>query len=175
MTLPELYAWAAERSTLIFAGACALPLVGTAAAWVGKKGKSDRDGRLIADALLVLSLLLVAAEVIGLVVADSAHGAGSREWLLEADALLLLAPIACLGLSLLGIRLVFPLGELASVKRLTSLGAFLAALAAAVWLLGRFRWGVLFYAHFVWLLALSAIAVLVMWSLWRKAAGAPTR
>lgn len=172
MTLPELYAWAAERSTIVFAAACAIPLIGTLLAWIGKQGKSDKDGRLIADALLVLSLLLVGAEVVGLLVADSAHT--NREWLFTADLLLLLAPIACLGLSLLGIRLVFPLGELTSVKRLSSLGAFLAAVLAAVWLLGKFRWGVLFYAHFVWLLVLAGIAVLVMWGLWRKATGRVT-
>ena len=172
LTRPEIYAWAAERSVVLFAGACALPLLGTLGAWIGKGGKSDKDGRLIANLLLIASLLLVLLELVGLVLAHRSLGRGSdMGWILEADVLLLTAPMACLGLSLLGIRLVFPLGQLETVRRLTSLGLLAGALLLGVWLLGRFHWGVLFVAHITWLIGLGAVAVLVLWALWRRAVG----
>lgn len=170
LQLSQLYGWAAERSLLVFACACALPLLGTLAAWVGKGGKTDRDGRWIANLLLISSLLLVGFELVALVVAHATLDRGPQ-WIMEVDALLLVAPLAYLGLTLVGIRQVFPLGQLETIRRLTSLGLLAGGVLFLVWLAGRFFWGVVFVAHFAWLLVLFGVAALVLWHLWRRTVG----
>lgn len=171
----QLYGWAAARSALLFAIACALPLLGTLAAWIGKGGQTDRDGRMIANGLLVFSLGLMLFELLGLLVAHLTLERGGK-WIMEVDALLLAAPPACLALSLIGIRQVFPLGQLETIRRLSSFGMLALIVLFLLWLAGRFRWGVIFYAHFAWLLVMCGVAALVIWHLWRRTTGpAPVR
>lgn len=169
MTVDEMlrasYGWAdANAFWVLFAG-FAVPVVGTIAARIGKGGKTDADGRLIASAVMGLALLAVIAEVGCLFVARSALGAD----LTQANALLVVAPVVCLVGSVAGLRLVFPLSELGSVRTALDMGAFLLACAAVVWLASRFRWGVVFLGSIGQLVILLVLAGLVLRRMWRRA------
>jgi hypothetical protein len=172
MTLNDLllasYTWADRQATLIFAASLLLPVAGTLLAWIGKGGRTDRDGRFVASALVGFSFALVLFEAAAVFAARSALGAS----LLDANALLLAAPVICLAGSLLGIRAVFPLSELGSVRAMSDAAAFLAACAGALWLLSKFRgWGVLFLGSFVQLIVVGAVGLFFLWRLYRRAFG----
>jgi len=65
--------------------------------------------------------------------------------LLDINVLLLLAPLACVLVSVLGIRQVFPLSGLASVRTLGDVAGFAVACLVLLWVLSKFRgWGVVF-------------------------------
>lgn len=163
--LREAYGWAdANAFWVLFAG-LALPVAGTVAARIGKGGKTDADGRLIASAVMGVALLAVILEVACLFVARSALGAD----LTQANALLVLAPVVCLAGAVGGLRLVFPLSELGSVRTALDLGAFLLACAAVVWLASRFRWGVVFFGSVGQLVIMLVLAALVLRRMWRRA------
>lgn len=169
MTIAELlrdgYAWADANAFWVLFAALAVPVVGTIAARIGKGGKTDADGRLIASAVMALALLAVIAELACLFVARSALGAD----LTQANALLVLAPVLCLAGAVGGLRLVFPLSELGSVRTALDLGAFLLACAAVVWLASRFRWGVVFLGSVGQLVIMLVLAGLVLRRMWRRA------
>lgn len=169
MTIDEMlragYAWADANALWVLLGGVAIPVVGTIAARIGKGGKTDADGRLIASAVMGLALVAVIAEVGCLFVARSALGAD----LTQANALLVVAPVVCLIGSVVGLRLVFPLSELGSVRTALDMGAFLLACAAVVWLASRFRWGVVFFGSVGQLVILLVLAGLVLRRMWRRA------
>lgn len=176
MTLNELltdsYRWADANADLILLASVGIPLLGTVLASVGKGGKTDADGRFIASAVMATALLAVLGEVVFLFIARSQYGVG----LLDANALLLLAPVICLGGAILGIRQVFPLNELGSVRVAADMGLLLLILGGVLWLFSRFRgWGILFVGTFTQLLVVSAIALFFVWRLWRRVWGAQAR
>ncbi|HEY3445757.1 MAG TPA: hypothetical protein VGK67_05295 [Myxococcales bacterium] len=172
MTLADFfsasYAWADANAFFIMAVAVLLPLVGTALAWLGKGGRTDSDGKFIASAVMGAALVGVLVEVGAIFVARSVLGAS----LLSANLLLLLAPAVCLAGSVLGIRLVFPLSQLGSVKTATDLGLFLLACGGVLWVMSKFRgWSVLFFGSFLQLVVIGALALFVLWRLYRRAFG----
>ncbi|MDQ3264853.1 MAG: hypothetical protein M3Y59_14490 [Myxococcota bacterium] len=176
MTLNELltdsYRWADGNADLILLASVGVPLLGTLLASVGKGGKTDADGRFIASAVMASAICAVLAEVVFLFIARSQYGVG----LLEANPLLLIAPVLCLGGSIFGIRRVFPLNELGSVRVVADMGLLLLILAGVLWLFSRFRgWGILFVGTFTQLLLVSAIALFFVWRLWRRVWGAQSR
>jgi hypothetical protein len=169
MTLEQLfsaaYAWADHYSGALLIGSVAVPLAGTIAARIGKAGRTDADGRVIASVLVGGSILLAMLEACGLVIARSV-GAD----VLQAKLQLLLAPLICLSGSLLGIRLVFPLNQLGSVRTLFDVGAFALAGAGIVWFLSKFRgWGIVFFGSLLQLVAVATIVILLMRRLYRRA------
>lgn len=172
MTLAELlaqgYAWADANAALIFGAALAIPAVGTALAWIGKQGRTDKDGRVIASLVIGLAVVFAAAVLAGLGIALPTLGRS----LLQANVLLIAAPVACVVASLLGMSRVFPLRELASVRTLTDIAMFFAACAAAIWLLSKFRgWGVLFFGSLGQLLVIGVFAFVLLRRLFRRAFG----
>jgi len=170
--LTETYRWADGNSDLILLAGVLIPVLGTGLAHLGKGGKTDADGRFIASAVMAVSILAVLAEVVFLFIARSQYEAG----LFDANALLLLAPPLCLGGAIFGIRQVFPLNELGSVRVAADMGLLLLILGAVLWLFSRFRgWGILFVGTFTQLLVVSAIALFFVWRLWRRVWGGEQR
>jgi hypothetical protein len=168
--VPALYAWADAHGTEILAASLFLPVAGTVLARIGKGGRDDSDGRFIASSLVGLSIVLFMAEVLLLVLAGSVLGIG----LGEANVQLLLAPILCLAGSLIGVRLVFPLSELASVRTLMDVGVFMAACLLVLWFFSQFRgWGILFLGSVTELIVLLVLGGLLMRRLYRRAFGSP--
>lgn len=172
MTLADFfsasYAWADANALFILAVAILLPVAGTALAWLGKGGRTDSDGRLVASAVMGIALVGVLLELGAIFVARSVVGVS----LLSANLLLLLAPVVCLAGSVLGIRMVFPLSRLGSVKTATDLGLFLLACGGVLWAMSKFRgWSVMFFGSLAQLLVIGALALFVLWRLYRRAFG----
>ena len=172
MTLNELlfetYGWADRHAASILGLSLLLPALGTGLSWIGKGGKTDQDGRLIASAFIGVSLLAVTLEVFFLFLARTLHNASP----LDANVALLLAPIISLVGCVAGIRMVFPLSELGSVRTAADLGAFLLCCAAIAWFFSKFRgWSLIFFGSFTQLVVVLAIAVFFMRRLYRRAFG----
>ncbi|MCH9673155.1 MAG: hypothetical protein K0U93_17085 [Gammaproteobacteria bacterium] len=172
MTLRELlstsYTWLDENALWVLAAGVAIPVVGTVAAWIGKGGRTDRDGRWIASTLVGFGLLALMGEVIALLVARLAF----EQPIADANAYLLLAPVVCLVGCLLGIRSVFPLTELASFKTFTDIMFFVLACAAVLWFFSAFRgWGIVFLGGIGQLVIICALAFFVLRRLYRRVTG----
>lgn len=73
MTVDEffflVYAWSEVHAVEVFAAAIALPILGTAAAWLGRGGKTDADGRFFASAVMAVAIAAVVLEVLGVGIA----------------------------------------------------------------------------------------------------------
>jgi hypothetical protein len=162
------YGWAALHAPEIFFGAVVVPLVGTILGRIGKAGRTDADGRWIASLVVAAGFLAVILEVIAVVI-----GVGILDnSLLDASAILLAAPLVCLAGCLLGVRLVFPLSELGSVRTVADLATFALGSAAVVWFFSQFRgWGILFVGSFLQLVVVGVLAFLLMRRLFRRALG----
>ncbi|MBI5549236.1 MAG: hypothetical protein HY901_35575 [Deltaproteobacteria bacterium] len=172
MTLNEFflasYSWADLNAAFILAVAVLLPLTGTVLAYIGKGGRTDTDGRFVASAVMAMAIVGVLGEVVAIFVARGYLGVS----VFDANLLLLVAPIVCLAGAVLGIRLVFPLSQLGSVRTATDLGLFLAACGGIVWMLSKFRgWSVVFLGSFLQLLLIGAVALFLLLRLYRRAFG----
>jgi hypothetical protein len=92
---------------------------------------------------------------------------------LQANALLLAAPVVCLVFTLLGVKLVFPLSQLGSVKSLIDLAWFAGACLLTVWFFGKFRgWGIFFVGSVGQLVVLLVLLGLLLKRLFQRAFGA---
>ncbi len=176
MTVDEffflIYAWSEVHSVEVFAAAIALPIVGSLAAWAGRGGKTDVDGRFIASAVIAIALAAAVLEVLGIGIA---LGLKDRT-LLDANLLLLVAPVVCLVGCVVGIRRVFPLNELGSVKSAIDVSAFVIACLAMMWIFSKFRgWSVVFFGSFSQLIVVGLFAALLLWRLYKRAFGGINR
>jgi hypothetical protein len=172
MSLRELlittYQWADAHALALLLAALSWGLGGTLLARMARGGRSDQDGRLIASAVIGGAVLLLVAAMLAVSVAYVAF----KQGLMDANALLLLAPLGCVLVSVLGIHQVFPLNELASVRTLGDLFAFALTCVALVWLLSRFRgWGVAFLGGLGSLVLIGLLVVLLLRVLYRRAFG----
>ncbi len=166
--LGEIGRVAAAGAPWILYGGVALPVLGTAGAAIGKRGKTDRDGRWLADATLLVATIAFMALVAGLSVAYGVADISP----LGVDVRLLLGPTIALAGSLAGLRLVFPLAELGSARFLRDLVAFIALAAALAWLVSRFRgWGVVFLGGVTQLAAFALFAWALLRRLWKRLGG----
>lgn len=166
--LLSIYVWCDERALEILIVALVIPVLGTGLAWVGKLGRTDRDGRFIASVVVVLGVVAFMMAVMGLVIAYAAFD-GS---VLNANLALLVAPVVCLAGCLVGIKLVFPLTELASVRSLTNIGLFLAASLAVLWLFSQFRgWGIIFFGGLEQLVIIGVFGFYLLRRLYKRAVG----
>ncbi len=164
--LASVYGWAQAHSVQILLAAFVVPVLGTIAAWIGRGGRTDRDGRAIASALVGIGLGVFA---LALVAALLAHLFFGRS-MLEAHVALLAAPVVCLGLCLAGVRLVFPLDELASVRTLRDVGLFVLACAIVLWLFSKFRgWGIVFWGDLGQLALILVFGFVLLRRLYRRA------
>jgi len=172
MTLRELltiaYQWADAHALALLLASLAWGLGGTLLARVAKGGRTDQDGRVIASVVIGGAALLL---VLALLAAGVAHLA-FKQGLMDANALLLLAPLGCVLVSVLGMHRVFPLSELASVRTLRDLAGFALACIALLWLLSKFRgWGVAFLGGLGSLALIGLLAGLLLRVLYRRAFG----
>lgn len=166
--LEAFYAWAEANALWILAGAVGVPMVGTIAAWIGKGGRTDADGRLIASLVVGIGLVATTFEVVAIAIAHSMLELD----VLAGNALLLAAPVLCLLVGGLGVRLVFPLSELASVRSFADMALFVLACLAVVWVFGKFRgWGILFLGGITQLLVIGVLTYVLLRRLYRRAFG----
>lgn len=163
--LVSVYERASAAAGLILVGAVVLPLVGTAMAWIGKGGKTDSDGRLIASLLVGSGITAFVLEIVLLVFVRSFL----KQDVLEADLLLLIAPIVYLAVAVAAIRRVFPLSELGSVRQAVDLGGFVLVCWGIIWLFGKFRWGVIFFGSLVQLGLIMIVGALLLYRLYKRA------
>ncbi len=169
MTLRDLLSnfsiWADAQALAILLASVAWGLAGTLLARIARGGRSDQDGRLIASVVIGGAVLWLMLAVVALCLAQMAFNKN----LLDVNALLLLAPLACVVVSVLGIRQVFPLSGLASVRTLGDVAGFALACLALLWLLSKFRgWGVMFLGGLGSLLVIVVLAVLLLRLLYRR-------
>jgi hypothetical protein len=165
---PALYTWADVHGSQILLGSILIPVAGSVLARVGKAGRTDQDGRLIASAFIGLGILGVLLEILALILATSVL----RVDIGSANVQLLAAPLLCLGLLLIGMRWVFPLSELSSVQTLRDILVFLAACGGVVWFCSKFYgWGILFFGSFTQLVVVAVLGLLLLRRLYRRAFG----
>jgi hypothetical protein len=170
VTLREIfltaYALAESNALLFFVMAVSIPLAGTGAALVGRGGRTDRDGLLYANVFILVAVLQFAlAMIIGFV---GIAFLGRSIW--DTELLLILAPWTWLILSVIGLRRVFPLSELATWRSVVEAFQFFAVCAALVWFFSMFRgWGIWFIGGLAELLIILVLAVLLIRRLFQRA------
>jgi hypothetical protein len=172
MSVAELlavnYAWADTHAWHILAVALAVPALGTPLAWIASRAGNGRRGRRIASFLVGIGLVAVAFEAACLLVAHGLLGHSP----LDANAVLLAAPVVCVAASIGGIGTFVPVRELASVRAACDIGLFLAAGAGALWLLSKFRgWGFLFLGWAGDAIVIAVLGGLLLRKLYRRAFG----
>jgi hypothetical protein len=168
----KAYAWAVASRLWILLVAVGVPLLGTLLARLGKAGKTDRDGRVIASVVVGVGLIAVVLEMFAIAIGAGVMGKS----VLDGDMLLLARPLLCLGGAIFGIRLVFPLNELASVRTAVDVGAFILACALVVWFFSKFRgWGLVFWGSLTQLAVLLMLGYFLLRRLWRRAFGGGKR
>ncbi len=102
--LTNLSLWADAHALAILAAAVAWGLLGTLLARLTRGGRSDQDGRVIASVVIGGAALLLVVAVLAARVAHVAF----KQALMDVNALLLLAPLVCVLVSVVGIHRVFP-------------------------------------------------------------------
>ena len=170
MTLNELfiaaYGWVLAHQTGVLVGTVAVPVLGTLGALAGRGGNTDEDGRVIASAVAGFALVLLVLEALGIWVAHSLLDKN----ILDAPIVVIGAPVACAGLCLMGIRWVFPLSELTSVKTFTDFAVFFVACLVLLWVLSKFRgWGVVFLGGILELGVILVVTGFFLRRLYRRA------
>lgn len=166
--LASIYQWADGHALALLVAGLAWGLGGALLARLGKGGRSDGDGRTIASIVVGGAVLAIVLAALALGLAWIGFGKG----LLDANVLLLAAPLLCLAASIAGIHWVFPLSELATVRTLRDVAVFLLACAAGLWLLSKFRgWGLVFLGGLGDLLVIGALALALLRVLYRRARG----
>ena len=157
--LSSAYAWGVEHGTAVLLASVAIPLLGALAVWLGKRGSTDEDGRVIASLLLGVGVLAVIGELLA-VHAGSSYFGGS---VLEADAKLVVAPLVCFVGSLVGVRLVFPFSRIAGAKTAADLTLLFACCLGLIWFFSKFRgWGIVFFGSFLQLVVVLAVVAYFM-------------
>lgn len=127
-------------------------------------------GRRLASIVVGAAILAGFAEVLAFAIA---HGCFDAD-VLDANAPLALAPPTALAVSMLGVRMVHPLGALASVRAVLDLGAFAVASALVVFLFSKFiGWGVLFLGSGTELIVIAVLGWFMLRRMYRRAFGIP--
>lgn len=170
MSLRELvisaYLAAEQHALMVLLVSLGWAVLGSLLAYLGKGGRTDRDGRAIANVVIGGAVLWTVVAVLALALARFGFDKG----LLDAHVMLLAAPAVCLVGSVIGIRWVFPLNELATVRTLGDVGVFLLACAVGLWLLSKFRgWGIWFLGGLADLALIGVFALFLLRSLYHRA------
>ena len=176
MTVDEffflVYAWSEVHAVEVFAAGIVLPILGTLAAMIGRGGKTDADGKLIASVVMAIAIAAMVLEVLAIGIALGLKNLT----LFDANVLLLIAPIVCLVGCVVGIRRVFPLNELGSVKSAFDVSAFVIACLSVMWIFSKFRgWSLVFFGSFGQLVVVALFAALLLWRLYKRAFGGINR
>jgi hypothetical protein len=170
MTLREAalaaYAWCVAHNQAVLAVGVGVPIVGTLLAWIGRGGRTDRDGRKIASVVVGLGMFSILLLVVGVAVGQGLLGGR----LGDADLLLVAAPVVCFAGTMIGIHWVFPLNQLATVRTAVDVGFFVLACLAAIWFLSKFHgWGLYFFGSVTQLLVIGVLAFYFIRRLYRRA------
>ena len=169
MTANELfessYGWLESHAGTILWISILLPILGAGSAKLAKGGKTDADGKLIANILVSSGIAFFVVEFAMMIFAGSVLNKN----VLESNAILLIAPMLYLGIGIAAIRWVFPLNQLGSVRQATDIGAFLLVCWGIVWLFGKFRWGIIFFGSLVQLVLILGIAAFFVRRLYKRA------
>ena len=170
MTLEEFFMSAyqgleANRET-IGTTLVTVPAVGTLGAWIGKSGKTEKDGIFLANLVIWIATGVFAIAVIVALIGMSMMGKS----LLQGDLVLICAPIVCVAGTFFGIRKIFPLGELSSSHTLKDIGIFLFGCLVVWFIFKTFRgWGILFFGSVLQLVAWLVAGYWLMRRLARRA------
>ncbi|WP_224248081.1 hypothetical protein [Hyalangium gracile] len=172
MTLNEFfdasYQWGEQHAQFILLLGVAIPAVGTLAAFIGRGGKTDEDGRFIASAVLGFSMLAVVLEMMAIFVGTFVRGAN----LLDANVALLAAPIVCLFGSLLGLRLVFPLAEIGVIRTLLDMAGFFVSCLLVMWFMSKFNgWSIMIFGSLFTFLIIAVMGFFFIRWQFRRAFG----
>ena len=166
--LRDAYGWGVAHGTAVLIAAIVIPLVGAMGAQLAKGGRTDEDGRAIASVVVGVGVLAVLGELIAIHLAHVCFRTG----LLDADVRLALAPIACLAGCLVAVRWVFPLHELAGARAAFQLAIVFFGCWALIWFFAQFRgWSLVFWGGFLQLIIVLAVAVFLLWRLFKRALG----
>lgn len=169
-SLLQLYDGAASRGVWLLAASVVVPSLGTLAAWIGRGGRTDKDGRLLANGLIFLAL---AVFLVGLLAAAVGVTLMDRS-LLQAEWTLLLTPIMWLGLTLAGVHRVFHLADLRAGQLARDAALLLLVVAALLWFFSQFRgWGIVFFGGILQLVVILGVVVWFIRALIRRMAGRP--
>jgi hypothetical protein len=162
----DAFSFAEAYAAVYFALSILVPLLGTGAALAGKGGKTDKDGRLYANVfVLVAAVQFVVAMVVGVVAIAFLE---RTAW--DVPLYLLLAPWLWFVLSVMGLRRVFPLSELATWRSVVDVAQFFAVCAGIVWLFSMFRgWGIIFFGGLAQLLVVLVLGAFLLRVLFRRA------
>lgn len=160
MTIGELvlgpHAWAAEHTAQVLVASTVYPILATVIAWLGRGGRTDRDGVLAADAALWGAALVMAAGTVWFLAVQSVL----ERRFIDMELALLVAPLVCFVGTWFGVTRVFPFGRLRFGAVMRDLAGFLVACAIAYWFLGQFRgWGIVFFGGIFQLLVFAALGV----------------
>jgi hypothetical protein len=172
MTLEDffvtVYKGLLENKGLITVALVSIPVVGTLGAWIGKSGKTEKDGIFLANLVIWIATGVFAFAVIVSLIGMSMMGKS----LLQGDLVLLCAPIFCVVGTFFGIRKVFPLGELSSTYTLKDVGIFLIGCLVVWFIFKTFRgWGILFFGSVLQLVAWLVAGYWLMRRLAKRAFG----
>lgn len=172
--LRAVYDWLQSHDLWIAAALVLLPLGGTAVAWMakGRPGDSAAAGKLTASVVIGAAVVLVFVEAAALLLATKVLRRDLWMVMLNGNAILVLGPPLSLAAAVLGLRLVFPLSQLATIRTLRDLALLIGLGWAAIWALGKFRgWGVWFLGGIGDLLLLAGLAVAVLYYLYKRSTG----
>lgn len=170
--LRAIYDWLQTYELWVAAALAWLPLGGTLAAWIGKGRHADGSGRLIGSVVIGTAVVLVFVEAGALLLATKVLRRDLWTVMLNGNAILVLGPPLSLAASVLAMRLVFPLGQLATIRTLRDLALMIGLGWAAIWALGKFRgWGVWFLGGIGDLLLLAGLAFAVLYYLYKRSSG----
>lgn len=168
--LHAAYDWLHGQAALMALAFAALPVLGTVAARVGKGGRTDADGKLIASLVIGIALTLVFVEAGALLLASKVLRRDILTVAMLGDAVLVIGPPLSLIACIMGMRTVFPLGQLTTIRTLRDVALLVGFGYALIWAFGQFRgWGVWFLGGVTELLMLGAVAVAVLVYLYRRA------
>lgn len=177
MTFDEMlraaYRWSDSNAmVLLLVLGLAFPAAAVLLSWIGRGGRTDRDGRFFASLFIGVAAAVLFAALLGVFIATSLYDAS----LLRAPVALLAAPLLCFALTLLGIRWIFPLNQLASARTLADLGLLLLLCGGLIWFFSKFRgWGIVFFGGILQLVVLLAVVLYFMRRVFRRAFGLDPR
>jgi len=173
MTLDELfrgaYRWAdANGAVLLILVGLAFPVAATLIALVGKGGKTDSDGKMLASIFIGAAILFAVLEIVAIFVGTAVFDAS----LLQANAALLATPLACFVLMLVGIKWVFPLNQLASIRTFGDLALLALLCGGLIWFFSKFRgWGIIFFGSIFQLVVVLAVVIYFIRRIFKRAFG----
>ena len=155
-----------EHGMWMLAAGAVFAVVGTLAAYIGRGGRTDADGRAIANWTIGLSATWLVLQV----VLVAAWTTVFDYPLVGFNIAALAAPLVCVVGSGFGIHAVFPLNQLASYKTIIDVSLFFVAAALVVLVLSYFRgWGVIFHGGLVELALIGVGAYFLLRRLFRRA------